>query len=364
MAARRRAEAPKEKNRPEEAEGIDREALLATLGRLKPALRVGGALPELEHIWFGGDYARAYDGGLGIRLAAEAGLDCGVPGRVLLGLLGTSALKQAEFAQEDAALAVKLGRSRTKLNVLASDRDPWPFPADHGKAAKLSEAAVEALRSVLIAKASPATRLEHHGVAVYCSGADVDIYATDSRTLAQAAISEKGAGLPKFLFLPRPLVEQVVALCPQGARLYVAEDHLAVVADGVEICSNVLDTTGLADLPALVRRHHDAHPDPVALPAGLEAALDRADVLAGGGGEAAVTLTIREKKFGLAGRYQYGELREELVLEAAHPAAELAVATTALRRGLLAADAFSATEGSLAFYGGENFLYLVSSQGK
>ena len=214
---------------------------------------------------------------------------------------------------------------------------------------------------VLIVKASPATRLEHHGIALYYSGVELDFYATDSRTLAQSVASEKVKGLPKFIFLPRPFAEQIVALCPRGAELFIATDHLAVVAPGIELCSNVLDTTGLVDMPALMKRHFDRHPEAVVLPAGLEVALDRAEVLAGSGDPAIIQVTVRGKKFSLTGKYVYGELREELVLETAHIDTELTVAAAAMRRGLLATDAFSVTTESMAFYGGEDFLYLVAS---
>jgi hypothetical protein len=360
MAARRKTEA-KDKA-PEATEGLDREGLAAALGKLRPALRVGGAIPELAHMWFDVGRASAYDGGLGIRLTFDLGVACGAPGKALLGLLGTSALKQVTLALEGPALVVKMGRSRTKLNVLEPDRDPWPFPEKHGKAAHLSEAAVEALRSVLIAKATPPTRLEHHGVAVYASGADIDFYATDSKTLVQVAVTDDKAKLPKFTFIPRPLAEQIVALCPHGAEFYVADDHMAAVGRGVELCSNVLDVEGLRDIPALVARHHKKHPDPAPLPTGLEAALDRAEVLAGTGSDAAVTIAVRGKKFGMTGKFAFGELKEELVLEEAHPDTDITVEAAIMRRGLLVADSFSATEGSLAFYGGDNFLYLVAAR--
>src|SRR3990167_7112594 len=102
MAPRRsKSDAPVEKgarkrtSKPEEAaEGLDREGLATALGKLRPALRVGGAIPELGHIWLGDGHASAYDGGLGIRLAYDGGVTCGAPGKALLGLLGTSSLKQ------------------------------------------------------------------------------------------------------------------------------------------------------------------------------------------------------------------------------------------------------------------------------
>lgn len=315
-------------------------------------------------MWFKDGHVTAYDGGLGIRLALDLGVECGVPGRPLLGVLGTSSLKEVGISilEKEVALVIKLGRSKTKLNVLDSGRDPWAYPLEHDGKSQLSAVAVEALRSVLIAKASSPTRLDHHGVSIYSDGADIDFYATCGKTIAQVSISDAKARLPKFVFLPRTLAEQIVALCPTGATLTCATDHFAAVGSGVEVCSNVLDTTDLVQLPSLLNKRMKTHPkDIVPLPTGLEAALDRAEVLAGAE-DAVVEISIGEKAFRLTGRYPYGTLDEELTMEEDHPAATLKVDAAVLRRGLLASDAFSATNDSLAFYGGETFMYVVAAR--
>lgn len=342
--------------------GLDREGLLVALSKLKPALRTGGALPELGHVWFVDGHASAYDGGLGIRLALDLGVSCGVPGRPLLGLLGTSSLKNVSLKTDKTALVVQMGRSRTKLNVLEGDRNPWPFDgASEGETAHLSEAFVEALRSVLIVKATPATRIEHHGVFVYCEGKAVDIFTTDGTSLACASFDEAKASLPDFAFIPRPLAEQIVALCPHGGDLITAPDHFAVEGRGVEVCSNVLDTEGISDVPAILDKQLSLHPDQVDLPAGMEAALDRAEVLAGGSAAIVTVEVLEGRMVRLSGKYTYGELREELELSADHPQVTLQADAGYLRKGLLAADTFSATEGSLIFYRGESFIYVVAA---
>lgn len=362
MVARRR----RKSSEPQEdvaAGQTDREALLASLSCLKPAIRVGGVVPELAHIWFTEDHVSAYDGGLGIRLPSALGLSCGVPGSALLGLLKTSSLRGVELEQADSTLAVKMGRSRTKLNVLEPDRDPWQFETkSSGKGIPLGEAVIEALRSVLVLRPGSAdNRLEHHGIAVYRSKSNVDFYSTDNATIARATIEEKKSVLPSFLFLPRPFAEQLVSQCPAGADLYVAEDHFVAVGDGVELYSNALDTAGLADLPAIAEQHLDEHPDEVPMPTGLEAALDRAEVLVGAD-DPVVTVTLRKKEFHLGGKYAYGALSEKLKLEQEHPDAEIVVAISHLRRALMSATTFSATEESMLFFEEDRFLFVVASR--
>lgn len=342
---------------------IDREVLVGQLNRLKPALRSGGAIPELGHFWFEDGTVSSYDGGLGIRSTSSLDLEGGVPGKALIGLLGTSSLKQVGVDVAKTAITVKLGRSRTKLVTLGADRNPWNFPVEpEGKAIEISEALVEALRSALVVKASSPNRREHYGIFVYREKNVIDIYSTDTFTLVRASIEEKKSKLPEFLFLPRPFVEQIVSQLPRGADLYVSDDCLSAVSEGIEVHSNVLESDDLADMGAVVESAYTEHPEKdVPMPAGLEAALDRASVLAGSS-DADVTITIKEKDFHLDGKYKYGELKERLKLDEAHPETELTMSVVLLRRALLTCDTFSAIDESMAFFGGDSFFYLASAK--
>ncbi len=359
---------PKERRQTKKDEGIklDREELLVSLTKLKPALRAGAAIPELSHLWFNEQHAFAYDGGLGIRVPLDTEMNCGLPGSAVLGLLRTSSLKQVSLEPDEGGLTMRLGRSCIKLNTLDLDREVWNFPTHTQKdeeGADLSEEFIEALRSVLMVKPKSPTRVEEHGVLVYGEKKHIDLYATDSRTIARATIDETMGPLSGLTLLPRPFAEQLVAQCPAGARLVVREDHLAALTKDIELYSNVLDTSEIKDTRKAMHKALKQHPTDVPLPAGLEAALARAVILAGAG-EACVEFVIEgdELKLSGGGSEWLGELSEILKLEEPHPEVELTLDVELLSRALKLTDTFSAVDDSIAFYGGEEFLYLVASR--
>jgi DNA polymerase III sliding clamp (beta) subunit (PCNA family) len=318
----------------------------------------------LSHIWFNEQHAFAYDGGLGIRVPLDTELNCGVPGAATLALLKTSSLKQVALEPDEAFLTVKLGRSRSKLASLDLEREVWPFSMKsiaEDDAFVVSEEFIEALRSVLMVKASSATRIEHHGVLVYFDKKQIDLYTTDSSTIARATVDNSNSLVGEMILLPRPFAEQLVAQCLGGADLWVLSDCLVARADGIELYSNVLDISEIQDIRKVVAKAQKSHPTDIPLPAGLEAALDRALIIAGGD-EASVEFVIEGDELSLSGGGDFGEVSERLKLEEPHPEVELSLTVALLRRALKLTDTFSAVDESIAFYGGDAFLYLVAAR--
>lgn len=340
---------------------VDREEFSALLTRLKPALRAGNALPALTHMWFNGKSARAYDGGFGIRLSLASELECGVPGPTLLGLLATSVLKEATLEQGNSLLSIKLGKATSKVSVLDLEQQLWPFPEKMPKNHKtitLGEEFIEALRKVLTVKVSVATRVEHHGVMAEWEDGKLYLYATDSMTLAMASVDSDGK-FPKTL-LPRTFAEQMVAQAPGGVDFTVLDDCLIATGDDVVFYSNVLDISGADDLNDIVAKQEEKHGKPVPLPAGLEGALARAEILAGRE-EALVTLSVEKSSLVVSGDYTLGKLKETLDLEGKHPAAKIRIKASHLRRALPNVDALSLTSNSIILRGEPDFMYLTAS---
>jgi DNA polymerase III sliding clamp (beta) subunit (PCNA family) len=344
---------------------IDREEFIAALTQLKPALGVKGVVPELAHVWFEKGTAQAYDGGFGIKIPFKTDLICGVPGTTLLGLLQTSALKQATLEPNGKdALQLKLGKSHSKLATLAADRKVWPFPIklpQKTDPTELNEEFIEGLRKTLFIKASPATRVEHYGVMVHHVKNDLLLYSTDSATMVQVMVkgAGKAAGFERTLF-PRDFAEQLVAQAPAGATLYTPEDCFIAEAEGISLYSNLLDISSADDIGAIVDRNLDRHPEEVPLPAGLEGALARAEILAGTQ-QPDIEASIEKGVLKLSGDYALGTLQESLPLEGKHPDAKIRLRAGLIRRALVHADSFSLTKESLLLCGTPGFVYLVAS---
>lgn len=341
---------------------VDREEFVAELVKLKPALSAGGVVQELSHFWFDKGAAYAYDGGFGIKLVLKTELACGVPGSQLIGLLGTSVLKQVTLELNGTALAVKLGKSSSKLATLEADRNVWPFPAKLPKIVatlSLGEDFIEGLRKTLFIKASPATRVEHHGVILQSGEDGLELYSTDSATMARVCVGGKGSSDIKVL-LPRDFAAEIVAQAPEGVSLTLAKDCTIAEGEGISFYSNVLDLSAADDLSKIVERSLTKHSKPVALPAGLASALERAEILAGNK-DAEVTVAVEKDTLVLTGDYALGALSEKLPLEGKHPVAKARLRAALVRRALAYAEGFSLTEGSLALYGEPNFTYIAAS---
>jgi DNA polymerase III sliding clamp (beta) subunit (PCNA family) len=344
---------------------IDREVFAGSLARVKPALSSGGVVKELTYLWFDKKHVLAYDGGFGIQLKLATELECGVPGRVLTDLLSTSPLKEATLEPNGEALNVKFGRSTSKVAVLDASSKVWPFPGKLPRNAEptaLDENFMEALRKTLFVKASPATRVEHHGVLVQKQKKDLVLYSTDSATMAQAVVKGAGAGVGfEKTLLPRAFAEQLVAQTPEGVDLYVLDDCLIAAGEGVTFYSNVLDLSAAHDLAGVVASTQKAQPEGVDLPAGLQEALDRAIILAAKDPDGPIiSLGVDRGKLTILGDYNLGKLDEQLELEGTHPNGRLKIKATLLARALAYGEQFSLNENALVL-SSPGFTYIVAS---
>lgn len=343
---------------------VDREGFSKELQRVKPALASGGVVQELSHIWFDKKSIAAYDGGFGIQLKMDSELSCGVPGSVLLALLATSPLKEAGLETADALLSIKLGRSNSKVGILELERKVWPFPGKlprNAKFSSLDENFIEALRKTLFVKASPPTRVEHHGILVQKEKKDLGLYSTDSVTMARAHVKGAGASATfEKVLLPRSFAEQIVSQSPEGVDLYVLDDCLIAVGEGVTFYSNLLDISGADDLGAIFARMQKSHPEPVALPAGLQEALDRAVILAGRKDEPLVSLSVDGAVLKLFGDYGLGKIDESLEIEGEHPKGKIRLRASHIGRALPFGENISITKESLLLLS-PGFAYVVAS---
>lgn len=345
---------------------IDRKELVATLASLKPAIGVGGVVAELAHIWFDGSFAYACDGGFGIRKPFKTDFTGGVPGVPFLGLLNSSAASDVVIEPSGpAALVVKLGKSSSKLASLPIDRKIWAYPSKilTKKGAVLPAAFLEGLSKVLSVKASPPTRVEHHGVMVVVQPSDVwELYCTDSSSMARVVVtgvsSNQAAG--SVFMLPRDFAEQLVAQTEGEVPFVVLADCIVTDLDAVALYANIIDVSGADDMAAIASREEKKHHEAVAVPEGLAEALKRAAILAGPE-DALVDLSIEKGGLKVIGAYKLGTLQEVLALDGAHPAAGIRVRARVVQRALEHAQTLSISKSSLLFQGEGNFSYVVAS---
>jgi hypothetical protein len=337
---------------------FDRQELVDRLGVLGPAL--GGALAALQHVWFDGKDATAYDSSLGIRVPLQIGSKCGVPGGTLLKLLNTSPLKDVSLSFDKNNLQVKLGSSTSKLSILV-DGNAWPFPAGKGPACDLTEEFVAGLKKALIARSSTATRVEHLGVLVQSTKKRSDLYATDSYSLVRVGVPVI-AGLPDRALLPWGFVEQLTKHCTEGGKIDIEDDYMVASGEGVTLYSQLLDITNAENLDGLITSNTKGMAEPTAIPPELDSALERATVLSGNE-ESLITLKVSGKTLTVLGDYNLNTLDEDLKLEKSLPDCELKLDAKLLKKGLAYSDQFALSNDVITLHGKDNFLYLCPGKG-
>lgn len=341
---------------------IERKKLLEALEPLKPALAVRTVIAAQTQVWFDKEFAYAHDGGFGVRSAFETPFDFGVPGKLLLGLLESSDAEEIILEPKDTALVFKSGKSTVKLTILDKSARPTFYSDDPGKPVttiKVSKELVEGLRRVFMLRPANPKRLEHHGVCLFPVESEMDLYTTDSKSIAVAPVAQKYKG--KKLVIPRVFAEQLVAQCEENAELEIFGDHFRVNAtEKVTLYSNVFDTSGMQDLPATVDRAYDTKAAPLfGIPKGFDAALERAVLMAGSAEEPVVTLKTHGKKLTISGAFRSGDFSEEFDVDKNLPERSVEVLakplmTTAAVQQLMVGPV------AVALRGKDDFLYFLA----
>jgi hypothetical protein len=348
---------------------LERKELIAALERVKPALQTSGSIPALKHIWLDGKYLYAYNGALGIRIAWPTQLQpCGIPGGVLLGLLESTSAKEVEFDQTaKTQFDLKMGRASATVPLMGIEFTPWPFPEKTPagpvgvRTLTLTKELIEGLKTVRIIKASKPKRVEHYGVVLFPRKDALSLYTTDSISLAEVSVAGKVAKDLAKAVLPYGFVEQLLKL-PPGSKISFTQDSILAEAEGIQVCSNLLDSSSVFDLPGLVDKMVEGQGKPSPVPKDLGEAINRALVLAGGDLEKAfIKLNVSKKEFQLSGTLASGMLKEKFPLAAAVSESQITVRLEHLKSLCKEAEEFAISPKVLLLFGKGDSLFLISA---
>lgn len=353
---------------------LDRTPFIVALERVKPALMSAGSIPSLKHVWLDGEFLYAHNGSAGIRLAYEAELKpCGILGSVLLGLLKSTSAKEIEVTQAKAQIDVKIGRSSSSVPALSIEQNPWPYTTKDKTAIAtitLTDELLAGLKQVRIIK-PPKTPNNpgHYGAVIFPEIGKVGgkaryaLYTTDSKVIAEVFI--KGV-LPKELqrvVLTHEFIAQLL-IFKAGAKVTFYTDSMLVEADGVQVWSNLLDTTDVWDIPELVDKTVTGDEKRFALPKDFGEALDRAEVLAGSDPDKNfVTLTTSKKELTLTGKLESGQLLEKFALATVAPESKMTIGLEHLKTLCKEAEEFAIAKKALLLFGKNDVLFLITQHG-
>jgi hypothetical protein len=344
---------------------LEREVFLEALNTVKPALQASGSIVELKKIWFDGDYIYAYNGALGIRLKSKLDLECGINGKVLIGLLQSSSVKEVSLIERPDQLEVKLGRSTTTVVTSRPEQNPWPYPAKlppgpvGARTLVLTEELLAGLRRVRLVRAAAPKRVEHYGVILFPTKDSLALYTTDSASLAEVVVKVKTApDLAKTVF-PHEFVTQLLNFKP-GAKISLLKDAIVVQDEQLQVCSNLLDSSTVHDLPKLVTEAVTGQEKRSPLPESLIEGLERADVLASGMDTPAyVALDVTKKELEVTGDFYHGRLNERYPLTGAAEG-RMSVSLPRLKSLAREAEAFAIAKRALVLFGENDARFLIA----
>lgn len=346
---------------------FDRAELIATLQAARRAVSTGGLLAEYGYFWFTGQDLVAYDGELGIRLPLATPFKCGVPGRTLLDLLGSSALQEIFIDLDKDGLQVQLGKAKIALATYPIERLPWKFPTtpptNSVATVTLSKEIFVAVDQLAFLKTpKDPTQAYHHGVTFVPQQDCLELYATDSISVAQVLVKELIPTTVAKFVAPWGFLNAVLDLLKPDTVLHIMENCLVAGVDGKLVCTNILELPANWDVSQVVNDNlASLTTDLVALPARLQQTLERAVIVAGKE-EALVDLTAKGATLCVEGEYDLGSLTETFAVEGKLASVKGRYPARLILRGLHHADGFALSSKLLMLCGGENFIYILTSK--
>lgn len=354
---------------------VDRSELLGALDAVKPAVGGDSLIRAYGHFWFAGDYICAYDGGLGVRTRFRTGLNCGIHAKTLIDLLKTSELKEVSFDQSDnTTVILQMGKSKVKLAALESESF---FGTDDGKnklwrfgtalpkkeqPLRITEELLAGLNTLSIISMSKPTQPMHYGVTLIPNGKKLDLFATDSRSIAY--ISIKG-GYEQRCILPWPFIERLGALIkPDDAFCIVpGSNYLMAKGETATIYSNLIEDAEKPDLPGTVGKHLQSAGEPIAIPPLLKTTLERATILAGRSDPKTITISAGSGGLVVTGEYAMGTIAETLPADY-HPKITASFDAEMILRGLDKATGFVIAPEALILFGEGGFVYVLAMKAR
>lgn len=345
---------------------VKRKDFLAMLQRLKPALGASNSsIEELKHFWFGRERAAAFNGGLGIETKFALDWEGGIPGPPLLALLSSEVSEDVELVSPAAGkLDLKFGKTKVSLVTRPIENSPWAYDEgedDRVAEQKLTEALMGALKRVAIMRTSAPVAVEHYGVSFFPDKKSLMLYTTNSRVIVEVICGVPNSAAKQLdrAVLTFELLSILLSEAAPGDVLQLYPNRWKLKTKDLVVYSNVLDTSGVRDVPEIVGNQLDAVTETIELPNGLKAALERVDILAGSK-PAVITIVIEGRSLKLEGKLMYGDFSEELPIKGSRTKNSLQIDGRLLSLGIGEAKSLAFAKAALVLEDGGDFKFLLA----
>jgi DNA polymerase III sliding clamp (beta) subunit (PCNA family) len=341
--------------------------LAAELGVISPAIADKSKISGLECIWFDGKTASTYNTIIGIEKPIETDFIGGLPGKVLTGYLDRIQADEVDFATKQTDLSISAGQSKLKLSLQDINNKLWKFP-DFDKSNKLvlTKDLLTLLEhcSISINKNSSMQDPEFNGVTFETTREDLNIYTTDVVSLSFAWIGRTKDYTLDRVTVPKEFIEQLLKICMAEDTLYLSPTAaVAINRSGTKLFGHILEVDNPRDFAGELDKSLPNNDKYIGLPAELESALDRAELLVSGSYDT-VQLSLSGEVLHLyLNNPTLGELNDSIEVEdSGEGIIEADFDPSFIKRALKERTFLAMTPRCLVMTGPETFIHLVAAR--
>ena len=307
------------------------------------------------------------DTDLGVEFPFPSELKGGLRGQLLLGMLSASRAKELELtpAGED-ELLLKAGGTKLTLPLLPIKQSVWKFPTtEDDKPINLTKELLAAVSAVMVSTGDPEPSVpEKLGVTFEVANDLVNVYATDSLTIAMAHFPQPKGYKVARVTIPTPFWNEVLKRCKAGGKLWVMDDSvIAQSIDNIRIFSKLVNVERPQDFVTAIEQSLPKgwKKKKQEIPTRLPLAFQRASILLEGHDAEAVAVKVTADLLKLSAKSSYGELKESIRLGAAADDVDVSLDPVLVSRGVGACTEMLVTSDCLVLFGEHGLIYFVSA---
>ena len=347
---------------------MNRQELLDSLAMVKPGLSNFDLVPILTHFCFSEGTVLAYNDVLAIEAEVDIDLDCGVPGDVMLSMLGSMKTKDIEVEQSDAEILIKAGRSKAKLAVLPKEDYLFKMPATKSAdKLRVGPDFINGLRKCLISVGDDPTHPEQTGIVLIASKAEVSLYSTDNKTLSKYEVDEEYDIKSQVLvILTKEFCDQLVAISTKLPKnkidLFIDTKNDYVIAsfeEEVTVYSKLLDDSSVSDFDSILDKFSMSSKSFVPIPADLKEATARAQIILKSAVDKELHIAIKKRTLQVEAKSSFGEVKEPIAMSKSFDETTFIIDSDMFARPIDSCKDISFQQGAVLFRD-EAFIHLVS----
>lgn len=343
---------------------MNRKSLLDTLDMVRPALASEMLVPIFTNFCFDDKTVFAYKDNLGIVAPCEVEETFAVAGKTFIELLSAATGNEIELELDKEHLLIKAGKSKMKLPYLTKEEFIFEEPEDEQWELMLDidPHMLSALELCLVTASNDSTMPAFMGVTVK-GGNGINLYSCDGDALSRHKLSDKKAADVQYN-LPIEFCDAVLKIAEKSGQrhgqLYInSEWAVAEMGNNFKIVGRVVENPDPLNFEAQIKKSIKSDPTFVDVPDGLQAALNRARVVADPEGKPTI-LTVEDGKLEISTETHLGNVNDTVKL-GKHPDISASVSAKLIQRALNVCTEFSLHDNCTLYRKGEDFLLVVGN---